>query len=248
MCWKRSQYLVKMINIITIKWGTKFSHKHPNKLYRDCKDKCSFDFNFYCITDDAAGIDPNIIVLDMPTHSNLNYNDYIEDHLARKTLLWDRPKLYMFIDFDFKGTNIFLDLDAQVEQDLVYLTTLPDKKPWIIDMWWKKNWRENWDKLWNGRVNSSIVVWRDDQCRGVTEAVLKNAQDNFNKYSTIDTFIGYELVDYENYNNTFFDFLPPFVCCFGKDFVPKNNEYKIVLWSSSPGAWHGGIPEVPGVN
>ena len=44
-----------------------------------------------------------------------------------------------------------------------------------------------------------------------------------------------------------FNFLPPFVVCFGKNFNPTDHEYKIVLWSSSPGAWHGGIPEVPGV-
>jgi hypothetical protein len=237
-----------MINIITIKWGTKYDHRHPNKVYEDCKKKCSFDFKFYCITDNDTGLHKDIIALPMPTHSNLNYNDYIEDHLERKTLLWDRPKLYMFTDFDFKGTNIFLDIDAEVKEDLIYLTTLPSEKPWLIDMWWKTNWRENWDKLWNGRVNTSVVVWKDNQCDFVTKAVLANAQENFHKYSTIDTFIGYELIDYDDYNKSMFNFLPPFVVCFGKKFNPTDHEYKIVLWSSSPGAWHGGIPEVPGVN
>jgi hypothetical protein len=235
-------------NIITIKWGTKYKSDHPNKIYKDCKEKCSFDFKFYCITDDATGIDPEILILNMPTHSDLNYNDYIKSHLDRKTLMWDRPKLYMFTDFDFKGTNIFLDLDAEVKEDLVYLTTLPNDKPWIVDMWWKTNWRENWDKLWNGRVNTSVMVWQDNQCEFVTQTILKNAKENFNRYSTVDTFIGYELVDYDDYNNTRFHFLPPFVVCSGKRFNPKNGEYKISLWSNSPGAWHGGIPEVPGVD
>ena len=78
--------------------------------------------------------------------------------------------------------------------------------------------------------------------------MLYNAKENFNKYSTIDTFIGYELIDYEDYNNTFFNFIPPFVYCLGREFIPENGEYKIVLWNSSNGAFHSGVPEVPGVD
>jgi hypothetical protein len=105
-----------MINIITIKWGTKYDYRHPNKIYKDCKEKCSFDFTFYCVTDNALDLDPNIVALDMPTHSNLNFYNYIDDHLIDKTLMWDRPKLYLFTDFEkeFNGTNIFLDIDARV--------------------------------------------------------------------------------------------------------------------------------------
>lgn len=239
-----------MTNIITIKWGTKYTSAHPNKIYQDCKNKCSFDFKFYCVTDDPTDLDAGIIPLEMPTHSNLNYNDYIEDHLQRKTNMWDRPKLYLFTEFSkyFTGTNIFLDLDAEIKQDLLYLTTLPENKPWIIDMYWKMNWKEHWDKLWNGRINSSIMVWRDDQCKSITEKVLRNADDNFLKYATIDTFIGYELTDYENYNNNFFNYIPAFVFCIGRQYVPKQDEFKIVLWNSSNGAMHSGVPEVPGVD
>jgi len=238
-----------MINIITIKWGIKYNSKHVNRIYTECKHKCSFDFTFYCVTDDPLDLDPGIVVLDMPTHSSLNFNDYIDEHLLDKILMWDRPKLYLFTDFkkEFTGTNIFLDLDAQVNQDLIFLTTLPDTKPWIIDMYWKYNWKENWDKLWNGRINSSIIVWRNDQCKSITEKVLENAQENFSKYATIDTFMSYEVIDYNNYNNTFFDFLPAFVCCLGKRHTPIPGEFLITLWSNSPGAKHGGVPEVPGV-
>lgn len=238
-----------MTNIITIKWGTKYSSDYANKIFLSCKEKCSFDFTFYCVTDDQEGLDPGIVALPMPTHSNLNYYSYINEHLENKTLMWDRPKLYLFTDFEqyFEGTNIFLDLDAQVNEDLYYLTTLPSDKPWIIDMYWKLNWKENWDKLWNGRINSSIIVWRDNQCKEITERVLDNAQENFSKYATIDTFMGYEVVDYKDYNNTFFNFLPAFVCCLGKRHTPAPSEFLITLWSNSPGARHGGVPKVPGV-
>ena len=88
------------INIITIKWGTKYNHTYPNRLYKECKEKCSFDFEFYCVTDNAKNINEDIICLPMPAHSNLNYETYIHDYLEGYTQLWDRPKLYLFSDFD----------------------------------------------------------------------------------------------------------------------------------------------------
>lgn len=199
-----------MINIITIKWGTKYSSNYPNRVYNECKKFCSFDFNFYCVTDDPVGLDENIIALPMPTHSNLNFYNYISAHLLGLTKLWDRPKLYLFKDFNdtFKGTNIFLDLDVQVIADLKFLTTLPAEKPWIIDMWWSTAYKTHWDKLWGTRINSSIIVWRDNQCEPITDFVLENFEQLVNKYATIDCVIGYELTDYTNYNNNFFNWLP----------------------------------------
>lgn len=201
------------INIITIKWGTKYDHRYPNKLFEDCKDKCTFDFDFYCVTDNKENIHDDIICLEMPTHSNLNYYDFIDDHRKDKVNLWDRPKLYLFSDFNnyFQGINIFLDLDTVVTQDLKYLTTLSQDKPWIIDMWWKTDWRENWDKLWGTRINSSVIVWTDNQCKKITEKIVNGSSDIFVKYATIDCFIGYELTDYTNHQECFFNFLPSFV-------------------------------------
>lgn len=231
-----------MINIITIKWGTKYSSDYANRVYNECKEKCTFDFTFYCVTDDNVGLDKNIVALNMPTHSNLNFNDYIEDHLNFKTQMWDRPKLYLFTDFNqyFKGTNIFLDLDARVNEDLKYLTTLSNDKPWIIDMWWKTNFKENWHKLWGTRVNSSIIVWKDDQCKKITENVISN-KTLFDKYATIDCFIGYELTSYTDYNKCYFNFLPPFVTIMGKEY---QSGYLISLWSNSKLGRHTAEPGI----
>jgi hypothetical protein len=231
-----------MVNIITIKWGTKYSASYANRVYSECKERCTFDFTFYCVTDDPIGLDKNIIALDMPTHSNLNFNNFIDKHLVYKTQMWDRPKLYLFTDFNryFKGTNIFLDLDAQINEDLKYLTTLPKDKPWIIDMWWKINFKEHWDKLWGTRVNSSVIVWQDDQCASITEKILKDTT-LFDKYATIDCFIGYELTDYSDYNNCYFNSLPPFVAIMGKSYQPG---YLIRLWSNSK---HGRHTQKPGI-
>ena len=231
-----------MVNIITIKWGTKYSSSYANRLFKECKEKCTFDFTFYCVTDDPSELDDDIVSLDMPTHSNLNFNDYIDDHLAYKTQMWDRPKLYLFTDFDkhFKGTNIFLDLDATINNDLKYLTTLPADKPWIIDMWWKTDFKKHWSSLWGTRVNSSVIVWQDNQCAHITKTILKDTA-LFDKYATIDCFIGYEFTNYSNYNNCYFNSLPPFVTIMGKSY---QDGYLISLWSSSK---HGRHTMKPGI-
>jgi hypothetical protein len=88
------------------------------------------------------------------------------------------------------------------------LSTLPSEKPWIIDAWWLTNYKEHWDKLWGTRVNSSVIVWRDNQCEYITDQILKNFDQVSNKYATIDCFIGYELTDYTDYSKTFFNWLP----------------------------------------
>ena len=49
-----------MINILTVKFGNKFTHKHVNLLYNSIKKHYTGDFTFYCLTDNANGLDPDI--------------------------------------------------------------------------------------------------------------------------------------------------------------------------------------------
>ena len=40
-----------MKNILCVKWGDKYTSKHVEKLKEQVERNCSYDFNFYCITD-----------------------------------------------------------------------------------------------------------------------------------------------------------------------------------------------------
>jgi len=46
-----------------MKWGTKYGAHYVNKLYRGVKKYLTANFCFYCITENAEGLDENIRVL-----------------------------------------------------------------------------------------------------------------------------------------------------------------------------------------
>ena len=53
-------------NVICIKWGTYYKPKYVNNLYHSVKRNTKYNINFYCITDDGEGLDPEIIVKPLP--------------------------------------------------------------------------------------------------------------------------------------------------------------------------------------
>jgi hypothetical protein len=54
-----------VVNFITLKWGTKYGPEYVNRLYANLKNAYTGKFNFYCFTDDATNINPNIIIRDI---------------------------------------------------------------------------------------------------------------------------------------------------------------------------------------
>jgi hypothetical protein len=52
-----------MYNVVTVKFGTKYSADFVNKIYNDLVALTKAEFKFYCYTDDPAGIDPAINIL-----------------------------------------------------------------------------------------------------------------------------------------------------------------------------------------
>jgi len=49
------------INLMTIKWGDKFSADYPNLIHRMAERHMPCEFNSYCMTDNPAGLDKDII-------------------------------------------------------------------------------------------------------------------------------------------------------------------------------------------
>lgn len=52
--------------LICIKWGNKYPSYYVNRLYGGVKKNLSRSFDFYCMTDDAAGIRPEVNILPLP--------------------------------------------------------------------------------------------------------------------------------------------------------------------------------------
>ena len=52
--------------IVCIKWGTKYPAYYVNRLYAGVRKNLSGPFEFYCMTDDPAGIREEVKILDLP--------------------------------------------------------------------------------------------------------------------------------------------------------------------------------------
>lgn len=90
-----------MINIVCVKWGTKYGPEYVNRLYAGVKRNTTVPFKFHCFTDNTTGLQQDIIA------HPLKYNS-LEGW-------WN--KLYLFSDelsIPIGEKIVFLDLDTLI--------------------------------------------------------------------------------------------------------------------------------------
>lgn len=51
--------------MLCVKWGSKYGPEYVNKLYRGIKTNSTIPFKFYCVTDDASGLEEEINVVNI---------------------------------------------------------------------------------------------------------------------------------------------------------------------------------------
>ena len=91
-------------NIICLKWGNKYSSQYVNVLYNMCKKHNTYNFNFFCMTENAKELNSEIKIIPLPSDPNLNG-------------WWF--KLYVFNnELNFTGQCLFLDLDLIIHNNI----------------------------------------------------------------------------------------------------------------------------------
>lgn len=127
--------------VLCLKHGTKYSSEYVNRLYRMCKRNCTLDFKFACMTEDATGLDDNIIVIPLP--SNLQG-------------WWCKPYMYSK-DLPIKGTIVYMDLDVVIAGNIDRLFVFQPGH-WCTIRDFTRIFRPGWQKY-----NSSIVKFYTGQ-------------------------------------------------------------------------------------
>ena len=152
-------------NVMCVKWGTKFSAEHVNRLYRMARRNISLPFTFYCYTEDPTDIDPAIIIIPLDLSLNL------------EAWWW---KLTMFKENDLVGINLFFDLDVVIQNNIdnLFDKAIPNKLT-LID-------RSVFDTIQEYMYNSSIMVWYNNQMCSLYNVFTKRATYYTNIYSGID--------------------------------------------------------------
>jgi hypothetical protein len=162
------------MNIVCLKWGDKFSHEHVNRLYRMVCKNFHGDFNFICHTENANGIDRNIIIQPLP--------DYGLEKWWWKLTLFQYPT---------KVPSLFLDLDVVIQKNITHLKDYCEpNKICTIKAYWKPH-RIDMEPIapeFDMNLNSSIMIWKGD-LRVVWETFMQDPEYYVFKYNGIDSFL-----------------------------------------------------------
>jgi len=166
------------INVICLKRGTFYSADDVNYLYEMVKQHFTLPYTFYCYTDDRTDIikDVNII--------------RIEDTSLEKW--W--PKLALFKRNRFKGINLFLDLDIQIQNNINELIDPVNDSLKLVWSYWKE------DKFELMKINSSVMLWKDNDASHIWEYFDKDPEYYMLKYHGIDRFIFHENIKTSFFN------------------------------------------------
>lgn len=112
--------MTSKIDIVCLKWGTKFSVDYVNNLYSGIARNTSVDFTFHCFTENSDGILDGIVVHDLPNNNLSGWWNKL--WLFSEELPLPEGSRVMFFDLDTIVTgNIDDILNYGCPQDMVGL-------------------------------------------------------------------------------------------------------------------------------
>ena len=127
------------MNLMTMKWGTKFEADYPNLIHRMAKKHMSCEFNSYCMTDDPTGLDKDIIPVE--STEQWLWNDIVNNCQGQKQWwFWDAVKMSLFAPklCGIEGKILFTDLDNLFIGSMDRIISTPT--PAIIGCDWMPPW------------------------------------------------------------------------------------------------------------
>jgi hypothetical protein len=116
--------------ILCMKWGSKYGPEYVNRLYAMVRRHLRGDFSFVCLTDDGAGVRPEVRCLPIP---DLALPAGIPERGWKKLTTFEADL------HGLRGTALFLDLDVVIVDDITSFFELPGEFLIIHD--WKRPWR-----------------------------------------------------------------------------------------------------------
>lgn len=145
----------EQINILCMKWGTKYGPEYVNKLYGMVSRNLKRPFRFVCLTDNKEGINPNVDCLPLPE---------LELPKGAPERGWNKLTTFINPLFDVEGKVLFLDVDVVIVGSLDEFFDL-DGDFYIIRDFVRKD----------GTGNSSVYLFR----AGAHPDIIENFRANF---------------------------------------------------------------------
>ena len=174
-----------MINIYTVKWGTKYSSKHVNKILEMCRKNTTKEFKFFCLTEDPEGLDEEVSVINFPD------GNYYEKWW-NKLYLFDRSVVSQ------TGEKLFLDLDLHIQKSI---DPIIDHNPNDSLTFVKTHWHNLEQMKIDTKdipykytdLNSSVLRWNDNlDVDKITKFVRDYPDQMFFYYRGLDNLFGHQ--------------------------------------------------------
>jgi len=177
-----------LVNIVCVKWGTRYGPEYVNRLYSGVQRHLKRPFRFLCCTELPQGLDAGIEVTPFP-----------EDPGIKRGWPDVLVKLMLFQDgfADLKGPTLFLDLDVVIVDSIDCFFDYKVGKNCIIH-----NWSSGVKSLLGKRLpvgNSSIFRFEAGQTQYAYDTFLKEmhrAEDR-SIFNTEQAFLTYALKEVE---------------------------------------------------
>lgn len=173
------------VNILCLKYGTRYSAEYVNKLYAGVRRHLDQDFQFHCCTDDPADLHPDILTIELPDNPGIKRS--WPDILVK--LMLTRNGLG-----GLSGPTLFLDLDIVITGSIDCFFDYAPGRYCMIHNW--VNWRK---KLLGRRPavgNSSIFRFdAGPQSDEIYQTFLKEMHraEDFSQFNTEQAFMTYAM-------------------------------------------------------
>ena len=136
-----------VLNVVCLKWGTKYGPEYVNRLYRMVGRNLKRPFRFHCLTEDTSGLETGIVSLPLACSAGMSG-------------WWYKLSLFAPEFFGLQGSLLYLDLDLVIVGNIDFLRDTPG------DFVILRNWSRN--PMWNSsvmrfRIGAYARVWEHFQ-------------------------------------------------------------------------------------
>lgn len=218
-----------IVNVICMKWGTKYTYKDVNVLRSMVKRHLTIPHRFVCLTEDREGIDKEIECFDLPP---------IEVPKEKDVSPWRKLGMFSKTIGDLSGKALFLDLDIVILENIDCFFNFSNKFTII----------ENWTQKGQGIGNSSVYCFTIGQHFDVLEHYNNNIKEVTTKYSNEQIYLSKKIGDITYWPDSWCKSfkrhcIPPYIIRYFK--APERPaDAKIVVFHGNPkpeDAIHGGF-------
>lgn len=146
-----------MINIVCVKWGNKYGAEYVNRLYAAVQRHTTKPHQFHCYTDDAVGLNPNVITHALPAGDLEGW--------------WNKMYLFNRDNGIAVGEQIFyIDLDTLITGNIDHIVnTVADRIVMLEDFYYGIARSA-------GRIASGLMMWHHGDYHYLWERFMRNPQ------------------------------------------------------------------------